>query len=292
MNCDLQDTSLDHSRNQKRVLFVVLLTLGMMIIEIIAGALFGSMALLADGIHMGTHFFALSITLVAYFTSQRNQRNPKFSFGTGKISSLGGYSSAIILLLSAVGMIAESLQRFFYTRIIDFNQSILVAVLGLLINLLCAFLLRDSHHHEAHAKENHSHDHNLKAAYLHVIADALTSFAAIFALLAAKHLGLIWLDPFVGIVGGLVIIRWGVGLLQETGSVLLDFDSNQILAEQTRNDITRMTDKPLLDFHLWRLDENRRAVICKFESLTSREKEKLALYFSKNRHIHHYTIDR
>lgn len=207
------DFNIDTSQGEKRTRLVVLLTACMMVIEITAGYLFGSMALLADGWHMGTHVAALAISLFAYRYARQHADNPAYSFGTGKVSALGGFSSAVALALVAVLMGLESLHRLLFPQTIQFNQAILVAVIGLLVNLLSAWLLHGgaahSHHHHHHdaARDDHHHDHNLRAAYLHVIADALTSVLAIIALFTGKYFDWLWMDACMGLVGAALITR-------------------------------------------------------------------------------------
>jgi cation diffusion facilitator family transporter len=210
-------------RNTRRV---ILLTLSMMIIEIAAGYIFGSMALLADGWHMGTHAAALGITAFAYRYARKHAQNPNYSFGTGKVGVLGGFGSAVVLAVIALLMGVESVQRLFAPVNIRFNEAIAVAIIGLAVNLISAYLLRGRHHYDHGAGHGHHHDHNLRAAYLHVLADALTSVLAIFALLTGKAFGWIWMDPIMGIVGALIISRWSYGLLVDTSKVLLDRDVN------------------------------------------------------------------
>ena len=210
-------------RNTRRV---IVLTLSMMIIEITAGYLFGSMALLADGWHMGTHAVALGITAFAYFYARRHSDNPNYSFGTGKVGVLGGFTSAVVLAVIALLIGVESIQRLFSPHPIRFNEAIAVAFVGLVVNVISAFLLQEKHHHHHGHGHDHDHskkfrDHNLRAAYFHVLADALTSVLAIIALFTGKAFGWIWMDPIMGIVGALIISRWSYGLLVDTGKVLL-----------------------------------------------------------------------
>lgn len=220
----------DHCHNhhgERGAKLVFMLTVVTMGAEILAGWLYGSMALLADGWHMASHAGALGIAWFAYAFARRNSTNPNFVFGTGKVNALAGFASAIGLLLIAAYMAVESCARLFSPVDIAYGQATLVAVLGLLVNLASVWLLRDSH-------ESHAHDHNIKAAYIHVLADALTSILAIAALLGGRHLGLVWLDPVMGVVGAAVIIRWAVGLLKETGAILLDHMGEPGLAARMR----------------------------------------------------------
>ncbi len=247
-------------RNTRRVMW---LTLVMMVIEIAAGWLTGSMALLADGWHMGTHFFALGITAFAYWFARKHAENPSYSFGTGKVDILGGFSSAIFLVVVALLMAAESVARFFSPEAIKFNEALLVAVVGLIVNLVSALLLNGhSHGHDHFASgHHHHHDHNLKAAYMHVLADALTSVFAIVALLAGKFMGWIWLDPAMGVVGALVISRWAYGLLHDTSQILLDHDGDEQMSKRIHALIEEDSDNRVADLHLWRISANKFALI-------------------------------
>ncbi|NPV87723.1 MAG: CDF family Co(II)/Ni(II) efflux transporter DmeF [Anaerolineae bacterium] len=247
-------------QNERRTRHVVLLTLIMMIIEIAAGWKFGSMALLADGWHMGTHAGALGISLFAYVFSRRNAHNPRFTFGSGKVSVLGGYTSAVVLLVVALLMASESIGRLFNPRTIQFDEAILVAVLGLLVNLLSAFLLTggkhahlSSSHDEAHHTHLH-HDHNLRAAYLHVLADALTSLLAIFALTTGKVFGWVWMDALMGLAGAAVITRWSLDLIKPTAAILLDSRADSQTANRIYAILQNEGQSRVTDLHLWHLD--------------------------------------
>ena len=244
-------------RNTRRVMW---LTLVMMLVEIATGWVSGSMALLADGWHMGTHFFALGITAFAYHFSRKHATDPSYSFGTGKVGVLGGFTSAIVLAVVALLMIVESLGRFFSPEKIMFNEALLVAVIGLIVNLVSALLLKSRSHGDCDSGHHH-HDHNLKAAYLHVLADALTSVLAIIALLAGKHMGWVWLDPAMGIVGALVITRWAYGLLRDTSKILLDRDADLEVTESIHSIIESDADNRIADFHLWKINSNRLALV-------------------------------
>ncbi len=242
-------------KGELRTKQVLLITVVTMVAEIIAGTVFGSMALLADGWHMGTHAGAFAITIFAYHYSRKHSDNRDFTFGTGKVSVLGGYSSAIALAVVALFIGVESVKRLITPHEIRFNEAIAVAVLGLMVNLFCALLLRGNHTHtHAHGHDHvHHHDHNLRGAYLHVIADALTSVTAIFALSLGKIYGWQWLDPLMGIVGALVITRWSYGLLRDTSTILLDrnIDHNQI--ESIRQVIESDSDNRVSDIHIWKV---------------------------------------
>lgn len=218
------DFTFIHKKGETRTKQVLVITALTMVAEIVAGSVFGSMALLADGWHMGTHAGAFAITIFAYHYSRKHSDNRDFTFGTGKVSVLGGFSSAIALAVIALFIGVESVERLIVPQEIRFNEAIAVAVLGLAVNLFCAYLLHGNHTHEhGHGHDHtHHHDHNLRGAYLHVLADALTSVLAIFALSFGKLFGWQWLDPLMGIVGALVITRWSYGLLRDTSKILLD----------------------------------------------------------------------
>jgi cation diffusion facilitator family transporter len=243
-------------RNTRRV---IVLTLSMMIIEITAGYLFGSMALLADGWHMGTHAVALGITAFAYFYARRHSDNPNYSFGTGKVGVLGGFTSAVVLAVIALLIGVESIQRLVSPQPIRFNEAIAVAFVGLVVNVISAFLLQEKHEH--HHGHGHDRDHNLRAAYFHVLADALTSVLAIIALFTGKAFGWVWMDPIMGIVGALIISRWSYGLLVDTGKVLLDRDVNPEAVEEIRSIIEADSDNRVSDLHVWRVGSHHLSAI-------------------------------
>ncbi|MBB5348496.1 CDF family Co(II)/Ni(II) efflux transporter DmeF [Desulfoprunum benzoelyticum] len=253
------DFSTVSRHGEKKTRLVLYLTAVTMAVEIAAGLAFGSMALLADGWHMATHTAAFLITIFAYRYAARNAGNPSFAFGTGKVSVLGGFASAIALASVALMMMAESLQRMAMPEPIRFNEAIAVACLGLAVNIVSAFLLQDHHHHDDHHHDgaghdhHHHHDHNLRAAYLHVMADALTSVLAIVALLFGKFLGWQWLDPLMGIVGALVISRWSLSLLRQTGPILLDSGIDGEFLTTIRAAIERDRDNRVSDIHIWRV---------------------------------------
>ena len=241
---------------------VILLTLTMMIVEIAGGVLFGSMALLADGWHMGTHAAALGITAIAYYYARRHADNPKYTFGTGKVGVLGGFTSAIVLAIVALLMAVESFERLLSPRPIRFDEAIIVAVTGLIVNLVSAYILRDRHQvHDHTGGHHHHHDYNLKAAYLHVLADALTSVLAIIALTTGKALGWIWMDPIMGVVGAAVIMRWSYGLLRDTGKILLDRDVTMETVATIYSTIEADSDNRVSDLHIWRIGTNQLAAI-------------------------------
>jgi len=241
---------------------VIGITATMMAVEIIAGILLGSMALLADGLHMASHAVALSINAFAYLYARRQAHNADYSFGTGKVNALGGFTGALLLMLFALLMAGESFSRFIHPVPIIFDQAILVAVLGLAVNGVCAFILSTGDHHEqGHPHPKHSLDHNLKSAYLHVMADALTSILAIFALLAAKYFGLLWMDPAMGILGAILVSLWSIGLLRTTSGVLLDRQGPERIRRKIKDCIEKDNDSRIADLHLWSIAPNVYAVV-------------------------------
>ena len=249
--------SVENKKGEQRTLYVLLLTAVTMVVEIVAGRVYGSMALLADGWHMSTHVAAFLITIFAYSYSRKHAQNPAYAFGTGKVNVLGGFASAIALAVVALVMLVESAERIFSPQEIQFKEAILVATLGLLVNLISALLLKDDHHdHHHHHDEHHHHDHNLRSAYLHVIADALTSLLAIIALLAGKYAGWNWLDPVMGIVGAVIITRWSYGLLQQTGPILLDASIDQEYQDAVQKTIEDDADNKVSDIHIWKVGAN------------------------------------
>jgi cation diffusion facilitator family transporter len=252
----------DRNQAEKKTTIVLLLTTVTMVVEIIAGTTFGSLALLADGWHMATHVGAFGIAVFAYQYAKKYADNPKYTYGTGKVSVLGGFTSAIVLGVIALGIAIESCTRFFQVQNIKFDEAILVAVIGLVINLVSAFLLEDhdhhDHHHDHHDHQDH-HDHNLRAAYIHVLADALTSVFAIIALFAGKFLGWVWMDALMGLVGAFVIGKWAYGLVQETASILLDGTIDKEVKLAIVNTIEGDKDNRITDLHIWNVSENHLA---------------------------------
>jgi len=248
---------------ESRTLLIVVVTAIMMVVEIVAGLVYGSMALLADGLHMGSHATALGIAVFAYIVSRRLAADARFSFGVGKINSLAGFASAILLLGFALLMVVESIDRMVNPVAIAFDQALVVAVIGLVVNGASAWVLMstphdhhhdqhgDPHHDDHHEHAHHGHDHNLRAAYLHVLADALTSLLAIVALLAGKYVGANWLDPLMGIVGGALVARWSYGLIRETSGVLLDHQADQSRLAAIRDSIEKGSGDRVSDLHVW-----------------------------------------
>jgi cation diffusion facilitator family transporter len=252
-----------HARNERRTWFVVALTAIMMVGEIAAGSIFGSMALLADGWHMATHAAALGIAAVAYLFARQHARNSRFAFGTGKFGDLAAFSSAIILAMIAVQIAYESAVRLVHPIPIAYGEAILVAALGLGVNLTSAWLLRDSHdshHGHGHPYDHHHHDNNLRAAYVHVLADAATSVLAIAALVTAMVSQWTWADPAVGIIGSVVIASWAYGLIKASGAVLLDVSADKDLETVIRNRLEIKGDR-VTDLHLWQVGPGHRAAV-------------------------------
>ncbi len=248
---------------ERRTLIVIVITGLMMVVEIVSGVIFGSIALLADGIHMGSHAAALMITAAAYIYARKQAGNQNYNFGTGKVNSLAGFSSAIVLGAFALTMVVESVERFLNPGVIEFDQAILVAGVGLVVNVVSAFFLNsdEDHSHQHHeyrkgGENHHQHsgtDHNLRSAYLHVVADALTSVLAIVALLGGKFFDLIWLDPMMGLVGAVLIFRWSWGLIRETNKVLLDRQPPEKMRRALLEELERREEDQVSDLHLWQI---------------------------------------
>lgn len=285
-----------HDRNARRTMFVIALTAAMMVIEIVAGTIYGSMALVADGWHMSTHAAAMLIAALAYVFARRQAHNPRFTFGTGKVGDLAAFASAVILALVAIYIGWESLSRLMNPVTINFREAAIIAVVGLVVNLASAWLLHDGGHDHAHGHHHdhghgHGHDNNLRAAYLHVLADALTSVLAIFALLMGAIYGLQWIDPAMGIVGALVIARWSWTLIRDAGRVLVDYvPAGEDLPEEIREAVE--TDRDVItDLHVWQVGPGHHAAIVALKSSAPATPE---TYKSKLAHIHdlsHVTIE-
>jgi len=257
-----------HARNERRTWLVVGLTLAMMVAEIVAGTLFGSMALLADGWHMSTHAAAIGIAAFAYRYARRHARDPRFAFGTGKFGELAAFASAVALGIVAIMVAYESLLRISNPEPIAYGEAIAVAIVGLLVNLASAWLLREDHDHgHAHAHDHdhgateaHSRDNNLRAAYVHVLADAATSVMAIAALILARAFGWVWIDPVVGLIGGAVIASWSYGLIKSAGAVLIDMVPDTRIAGRIRERLETGSDR-ISDLHLWQVGPGHFAAI-------------------------------
>ncbi|MFF7709508.1 CDF family Co(II)/Ni(II) efflux transporter DmeF [Pseudomonas sp. NPDC007930] len=283
-----------HEQNARRTLWVVALTVVMMAGEIAAGYLTGSMALLADGFHMATHAGALGIAAAAYAFAKRHASSPRFSFGTGKVGDLGGFASALILGLVSLGIGAESLLRLLQPAPVQFGTATLIAVVGLAVNIASALLLGHGHEHgHEHGHDHHhahGHDNNLKAAYVHVLADALTSVLAIAALLAGRYLGWVWLDPLMGIVGALVIARWAWSLMGSSAAVLLDQTDSHV-AEEIRQLVEQPGDATIADLHVWRVGPQAHAAIVSVVGQPSASAERIRERLRPVHEVSHLTVE-
>jgi cation diffusion facilitator family transporter len=247
---------------ERRTVLVILLTTGMMAIEVFAGIVLGSMALLADGLHMASHAVALGVNAFAYRHARCHAHDRRYSFGTGKVNALGGFSGAVLLAVFALLMVWQSFDRLIQPVAILFDQAILVAVLGLAVNGISVVLLGGEGFADAEDHiHGHRHDHNLRSAYLHVMADALTSVLAIVALVAAKYWGFAWMDPAMGIVGAAVVSRWSYGLLRDTGSILLDHQGPESIRRKIKECIEADRDSRVADLHLWSIGPGIYAVV-------------------------------
>ncbi|WP_088185201.1 CDF family Co(II)/Ni(II) efflux transporter DmeF [Sphingobium sp. Z007] len=257
--------SAGHDQNAKRTMWVVWLTAATMVVEIAAGWMTGSMALLADGFHMATHAGALAVAAAAYGYAKRHARNPRYTFGTGKVGDLSGFASALLLGVTALFIAVESGMRLFQPIHVAFGEATLVAVVGLIINIISALLLGHDHSHDhEHDEPGHDHKHghadnNLRAAYVHVLTDALTSVLAIGALLAGRYLGWWWMDPAVGLLGAVVIARWAWGLMKDTAAILLDTAEPALMALVQRE--AEAEGAIIRDLHVWRIGPHAHAAI-------------------------------
>jgi cation diffusion facilitator family transporter len=283
---------------------VMWITATMMVVEILAGWWFNSMALLADGWHMSSHAFAIGLSAFAYAAARRYSSDPRFAFGTWKIEILAGFASAIFLLGVAGTMVFASVERLLSPQPIHYQQAIIVAVIGLLVNIVCALILghandhhHHSHEHEAHGNHHHHHNHdlNLKSAYLHVIADAATSVLAIIALTGGLFYGWSWLDPVMGIVGAILVAVWAKGLLMETGKVLLDREMDHPVVDEIR-EVIELLNKPdkteITDLHVWRVGKEAYAcAISIVTRITTLTPEQVREQLSQHEEIVHTTIE-
>ncbi|MEZ8702928.1 CDF family Co(II)/Ni(II) efflux transporter DmeF [Vibrio cyclitrophicus] len=302
-----------NSQGEKRTFYVLLLTVVTMIVEIIAGTIYGSMALLADGWHMGTHAAAFGITLFAYRYAKKHAESERFSFGTGKVSVLGGYTSAIALGIVALLMLVESVHLLFNPQAIQFNEAIIVACIGLTVNVVSMFLLGDHHHdhgHEhghnhsknhdhshshdhdsdhSHKHGEHHHDHNLRAAYMHVLADTLTSLLAIVALLFGKFYGWNWLDAAMGMIGALVIAKWTMNLMKQTSPILLD----ENIGDDYRQSITEALASYAIvtDLHMWKVSGHHYSAAITLESNSDKTISEYKQMLAKFDKINHLTLE-
>ena len=291
---------------ERNTLYAVILTATMMVIEIVGGWIFNSMALLADGWHMSSHAVALGLSVFAYACARRYANDKRFAFGTWKIEILGGYTSAVLLLCVAGLMAFQSIERLFSPLPIHYNQAIVLAAVGLVVNLVCAWLLRDSHHHghdHDHPHNEHHHEHhdhgghqhqdlNLRAAYLHVLADAATSVLAIVALVGGKIWGAVWLDPVMGIVGAILVAVWARGLLRDTGKVLLDAEMDAPVVEEIR-EVIAAQEQPveISDLHVWRVGRGKYSCVVALVSGTDASPEHYRQALGIHEELAHITVE-
>jgi cation diffusion facilitator family transporter len=288
----------DFSKGERRTRIVIAITGVMMVVEITAGLLSHSMALLADGWHMSTHVTAFLITAIAYHFTRRHASNVQFSFGTGKIGVLGGFASAVVLSVVAFLMAGESVHRLFVPLEIHFNEAIGIAFVALTVNLVCAFLLKVDHHHDYdhHGQDRHDHSHapdlNLRAAYLHVLADAFTTLLAIVALTSGKFFGLAWLDPVVGLVGSGVVFSWAYVLLRDTSGILLDRTPiASDLPEEIRRSVESDGDSIVTDLHVWQVGVGKFAAIISIVAHEPKSCETYRERLQEHEELVHVTIE-
>ncbi|MFO1394076.1 MAG: CDF family Co(II)/Ni(II) efflux transporter DmeF [Steroidobacteraceae bacterium] len=292
---------------ERRTRQVMWLTAAMMVVEIVAGTVFGSMALLADGWHMSSHALALGVSAGAYALARRHAHDPRFSFGTWKIEVLGGYTSAVFLLGVAGYMAFESVRRLFVPAAIHYGEAIPIAVLGLVVNIVSAWLLsagahghshghdhdHDHRHGHAHGGSGHAHhDLNLRSAYMHVIADAATSVLAIAALAGGLWLGLGWLDPLMGMAGAVLVGRWAIGLMRDTGRVLLDAEMDSPVVHEVREVIQALPEPARIrDLHVWRVGKGKYACILSLEGEAGIDPDEVRRRLAVHEELVHVTVE-
>lgn len=282
---------------ERNTRWAVVLTAVMMVAEIIGGWTYNSMALLADGWHMSSHALALGLSVLAYGAARRFAHDTRFAFGTWKIEVLGGYTSAVFLVGVAGLMLYQSIERLLSPTPIRYDQAIGIAVVGLLVNLACAWLLKDghAHHHDDHehgSHDHHHHDLNLRSAYLHVLADAATSVLAILALIGGKFFGANWLDPVMGIVGACLVAIWAYGLLRDTGRVLLDAEMNVPVVAEIREVIDASPIKAdITDLHVWRVGKGKYACILSLAVTDAAEPDDFRRQLSIHEELVHVTVE-
>ena len=277
-------------------MIVIVITAVTMVVEIVAGVVYGSMALLADGVHMGSHAAALGLAAFAYVYARRRTRDERFSFGTGKVNALAGFTGAVVLTGFAVLMLFESVGRLMNPVTIVYNQAIVVTVAELVINGASLFVLGGHHEDHGHGHDAHEHaqdhdDHNLRSAYLHVLADTLTSVLAIVALLAGKHLGAVWLDPVMGVVGAGLVIRWARGLLLESGRVLLDRQARSKLRRAVVDAVEQGSVNRVYDLHIWSIGPGLYAAEIALETADPWDPEEYRKLLPSDLGLAHMTVE-
>ncbi len=268
---------------ERKTLIVVIITIVTMLAEIIAGWIFGSMALFSDGLHMGTHASALSISLISYILARKLSKDTRYTFGTWKIEILGAYTSALILGLMGIFVLIISIQRLFNPISINYNYALLVATIGLVVNIICALILQSNNKQEK--------DLNLKSAYLHVIVDAMTSIFAIIALLGAKYLNLNFLDPLMGLVSAFLIFRWTYSLIKDSASILLDKQIDLTLAENIIATIESDGESKVIDLHLWKLAADKYACIICVKNNGGHKLEDYKIRLKRYKELAHINIE-
>ncbi|KAB0624531.1 CDF family Co(II)/Ni(II) efflux transporter DmeF [Acinetobacter gandensis] len=292
---------------QKRILLATILTAVMMFLEVIGGWIFNSMALLADGWHMSSHMLALGLAYFAYRAARYYAKDSRFSFGTWKIEILAGYSSAILLMVVALFMAFHSVERLFNPVQIHYNEAIPIAILGLVVNLICAWLLHDDHHHHHHHEHEHEHEHshhalqpehgqhhdlNQKAAFMHVVADAVTSVLAIIALFAGKWLGWSFLDAVLGIVGAILVGKWAFALIKETAETLLDAEMNHPVVTEIREVLQDLPARVVVtDLHVWKVAKGQFSCIVALETQDTLTADQVRAALSIHEEIVHISVE-
>jgi cation diffusion facilitator family transporter len=283
-----------HERAEARTRMVTVLTAAFMGVEIVAGLVFGSMALLADGVHMATHVGALGLAAAAYWLARKHARNTRFSFGTGKFGDLAAFASAIVLGLLSLWVTIESVRRFFEPVTVRYSEALVIATVGLLVNIASAAILHQPHDHDHHHDHHHDHDHhdnNLRAAYLHVLADAATSVLAIVALGSGLLFGLAWADPLVGLVGAAMIAIWAYGLTRDSALVLLDAEDDPALAQEIRALVESACGGKVYDLHLWRLGPGHRGLIVSLAGGAVDNEKLKAVLQARHPSLSHITVE-
>lgn len=283
-------------RGEKRTRAVVLITAAMMVVEIVGGYALNSMALLADGWHMSSHALAMGMSLLAYVLARRYANDPRFTFGTWKMEILGGFSSAMLLAVVAALMLYQSVERLLTPGPIHYNEAIVIGVVGLIVNVVCAWLLRDDHahhgHEHGHEHHHHHHDVNLRSAYVHVIADAATSVLAVVALLGGKFYGAAWLDPMMGIVGAFLVGRWAASLLRESGRILLDAEMDAPVVQEIRDVVTeQLPSARICDLHVWRVARGSYACILSLATSEPVSPDEVREHLSIHEELVHVTVE-